>query len=99
MEVGRPVVDGIFLDWMRNQTFKKADFAESTTGVVRLKPEIHEQLTAFVIDSTTEYAHHWEKIAHMLVDAGENKTRKRTPVTRANAIRGRKDPKRLRAVS
>jgi CRISPR-associated endonuclease Cas1 len=85
MEVGRPIVDGLIVDWIRNRVFKADEFTESGRGQVRVKDALTRHLSAIVLDSVTEYATHWEWVANRLVEASEGGTsRKRTPITRQN---------------
>lgn len=85
MEPGRPVVDALLLDWIRSRTFKADEFTESKTGIVRIKPALHRHVAAIVKDSVTEYQHHWEWVAHRLVESAVgNLSKIRTPLTRTN---------------
>jgi CRISPR-associated endonuclease Cas1 len=90
MEPGRPLVDQIVLDMIQSRTFKKADFAQSTSGVVRLKPDITKHLADVVHNAVPQLFPIWEDVLHIFIlnqprwDSRGDKYR--TPLSRRNRI-------------
>ncbi len=50
MELIRPIVDRILLDWILNTSFNKKDFFETREGVCRLSPNIAAQIVPLLKD-------------------------------------------------
>lgn len=86
MEPGRPVVDGLILDLLDGNKFKKRDFVVTTSGVFRLRESLTKSLAVMVTDYMPDLYPVWETVLNLLVEAqARGQKRRQTPLTHANA--------------
>ncbi|WP_243727395.1 CRISPR-associated endonuclease Cas1 [Actinocrispum wychmicini] len=88
MEVGRPFIDQAILNWIGARVFKPNEFYELDNGVCRLDDDLLSEVAGIVVQCLPSFVHHWEWVAHRLVDdATGTASKKRTPLTEGNRKR------------
>ena len=82
----RPEIEAFLLDLLADRTFRKADFAETSDGHVRLmSPFTHE--LAETLPRWAQLVAPWaERVAHLLGDAIAGKYTASTPLTRHRTV-------------
>ncbi|HXW80377.1 MAG TPA: CRISPR-associated endonuclease Cas1, partial [Acidimicrobiales bacterium] len=83
MEPVRPEVEAFVLDMLEARTFRKAEFAETEEGHVRLRAPLTHELAETMPRWAKALAPIAEKVAHLLGHAMEGKYTPATPLTSA----------------
>jgi CRISPR-associated endonuclease Cas1 len=91
IEAVRPEVDSFVLNTLTDQSFRKADFLETTEGGCRILPPLTERLTQTAQRWADVVAPHAEQTAQTLMDStGEDRSIVlSTPLTQSNRSAGR----------
>jgi hypothetical protein len=80
MEAGRASVEETVLPRIDQRTFRKADFTETPTGEVRVRPPLsHELVTTLAPILRDRLAPAAERMAQMIARASDGKTEVPTP--------------------
>ena len=101
MEAARPAVDHHVLELIRDRTFTRADFGETSRGICRILPSLAEELAQTAERWRDAGGPHAERVARMLADAPGSRVDERlaTPLTRHNRARAQDTKRRPRLES